>query len=122
MAWEWQAWRSFDDIRETFEEKGWRSKFPLGNDNEVMPLLAESDGYCITFFERDSATGECWFELRDTARRRVVFVQGTRNIPRIEQAAKLLSNYGAPLGELRAPRDLPLYSLPMAPVVPMAAG
>jgi hypothetical protein len=71
------------------------------------------------FFETNPLTGECWFELRDKARCRVVFVQGQRNVPTPERAAELLADYGAPLGEIRAPRELPLYSLPVAPVVPM---
>ena len=115
MVWEWQVWRSFDDAREIFEKKGWESGFVERNDNEVMPLLAESGDYRITFFKRDTYTGECWFELRDKVRRKVVFVQGVQNIPTPERAAKLLVNYGAP-AEITAPRDRPLYALPMAPV------
>ena len=119
MVWEWQVWRCFDDIRETFEEKGWETGFVRRNDNEVMPLLAASGDHCITFFKRDSYTGECWFELRDKVRRRVVFVQGVRNIPTPQQAVKLLADYGGP-SEITAPCDLPLYSLPVVPVVPAA--
>ena len=84
-----------------------------------MPLLAESGDHCILFFETNHLTGECWFELRDKAWCRVVFVQGQRNVPTPERAANLLADYGAPLDEIRAPRELPLYSLPVAPVVPM---
>ena len=119
MVWEWQVWRSFDDARETFEEKGWECGFVGRNDNEVMPLLAESGDYCITFFKRDSYTGECWFELRDKVQRRIVLVQGVRNIPTPERAAKLLADHGGS-SEITAPRDRPLYDLPMVPVVPVA--
>jgi hypothetical protein len=113
------VWRSFDDARETFEEKGWECGFVGRNDNEVMPLLAESGDYCITFFKRDSYTGECWFELRDKVQRRIVLVQGVRNIPTPERAAKLLADHGGS-SEITAPRDRPLYDLPMVPVVPVA--
>jgi hypothetical protein len=116
MAWDWQAWRCFDHIKETFEEKGWESGFLARNDNEVVPLLAESNGHRITFFERDPCTNECWFELRDKARHRVVYVRGEQNIPAPERAAELLENHGWPLDEAGATRDLPLYSLPVAPI------
>jgi hypothetical protein len=119
VAWEWQVWRCFDNIRDTFEEKGWEYRFDGRNDNEVVPLLAESGDYCITFFERDPGTGECWFELRDRVRRRVVFVQGARNIPTPDRAAKLLVDHGA-WSEISIPRERPTYSLPVVPVVPMA--
>ena len=120
VMWEWQVWRCFDNIRETFEEKGWEYRFSRRDDNEVMPLLAESDEHCVAFFERDPGTGECWFELRDKVRNRVVFVQGAQNIPTPERAAELLADYGTLLGEIRAPRELPLYSLPVEPVMPVA--
>jgi hypothetical protein len=120
VAWEWQVWRCFDDIRETFEEKGWGSSFAGRNDNGVMPLLAVSGDYCVTFFKRDPGTGECWFELRDKNRRRVVFVRGVQNIPTPKRATQLLADYGTPLGEIRAPRELPLYSLPVAPLISVA--
>ena len=100
------------------EEKGWEYR-AVGHDDRVVPLLAESGEHCILFFERNPLTGECWFELRNKARGRVVFVQGERNVPPPERAAKLLADYGAPLGEIRAPRELPLYILPVAPVVPV---
>ena len=118
MVWEWQMWRCFEDAREIFEEKGWESGFAERNDNEVMPLLAESGDYCIAFFKNNPHTGENWFELRDKVRRRVVFVQGVRNIPTPERAVTLLANYGAP-SEIIAPHNRPLYSLPVAPVVPV---
>jgi hypothetical protein len=71
VTWEWQAWRSFGDIRETFEEKGWKCGFNGRNEDGVMPLLAEAgDRYCISFFKRDPGTRESWFELRDKVRRR----------------------------------------------------
>lgn len=118
--WEWEAWRSFDNTREIFEEKGWEFRFGGRDGNEMMPLLAESDEHCIAFFDRDSATGECWFELRDKNRCRVVFVRGTQNIPTPERAPHLLAEYGSSLGEIRTPRELPLYRLPVAPLMPMA--
>jgi hypothetical protein len=117
VAWEWQAWRCFDHIGETFEEKGWECEFAGRGDNGMMPpLLAESNRHCISFFERDSGTNECWFELRDKSRGRVVFVRGAQNIPAPEKAAELLADYGWPLDGVRTPRSLPLYSLPLAPV------
>ena len=116
MVWEWQAWRCFDNIRETFEEKGWKSGFVGREDNGVRPLLAESGEHCIAFFERDSYTGECWFELSDKARRRVMLVQGERNIPTPEQAARLLANYGGPPG-ITATRERPIHNMPVAPVM-----
>lgn len=115
MVWEWQAWRCFDNIKETFEEKGWSSGLLGLYPNEAMPLLAESDGHYISFFERDPATGECWFEMGDKARRTVVFLQGVESIPAPERAAGLLAGYGTPLGEMRNARDLPLHALPLAP-------
>ncbi len=115
MTWEWQVWRCFDNIRETFEEKGWEYRFA---GNGMIPLLGESDEHCLLYFERDAGTGECWFELRDKARHKVVFVQGAENMPTTERAAELLASYGTPLGELRSPHELPLYALPIAPVVP----
>lgn len=118
MVWEWLTWRCFGDAREILEEKGWEYR-AVGHDDGVVPLLAESGDHCILFFERNPLTGECWFELRDKARCRVVFVQGERNVPTPQRAAELLADYGAPLGEIRAPRELPLYSLPVAPVVPV---
>ncbi len=117
MAWEWQVWRSFDDIKETFEEKGWRSGSNGRNDNDAMPLLAESGDNCIAFFKRDTGTGECWFELRDKIQRRRVFVHGTENIPTPERAVKLLANHGGPLYEIADPSHHPMYGLPVAPVV-----
>jgi hypothetical protein len=117
VVWEWQVWRSFDDIREAFEEKGWKSGFVGCNDNGMMPLLAESDDHCIAFFERNPLTGECSFELRDKAQHRVVFVRGMQNIPRAEQAVGLLASYGIPLDEMKDPNDLPLYDLPVTPVL-----
>jgi hypothetical protein len=116
-AWEWEVWRSFGDIRETFEEKGWNSGF-AERDEGVKPLMAESgDQYCIVFFKWDAATGECWFELRDKLRGRMVFVHGTHNIPTPEKAAQLLANHGGPLYEIAAPGDRPMYGLPVAPSV-----
>ncbi len=116
VVWEWQAWRCFDHIEETFEEKGWKTGVLGRHDNEVVPLLAESTGHCIAFFERDPGTNECWFELRDKTRHKVVYVRGAHNIPAPEDAAGLLEDYGWPLNETEATRNLPLYSLPVAPM------
>jgi hypothetical protein len=118
VAWEWQVWRSFDDIRETFEEKGWGSGFVEHNGNGAMPpLLAASGDYCVSFFKRDPGTGECWFELRDKVGSRRVFVQGTHNIPTPERAAELVASYGGPVYEITAPGDRPMYGLPVVPVI-----
>ena len=116
MAWEWQAWRCFGDIRETFEEKGWGSGFLGREDNGVVPLLAESGDHCITFFKTDPCTNESWFELRDQVRRRRVFVHGAENIPSPKRAAELLASHGGPLYEISAPDDHPMHGLPVAPV------
>ena len=119
VAWEWQVWRTFDDIRETFERKGWTSGFLGRNGDGVMPLLAERDDrYCIAFFKRDSGTGECWFQLRDKVRRRMVFVHGTHNIPTPQGAVELLENHGGPLYEISAPDGHSMYGLPVAPTMP----
>ncbi len=122
MAWEWQVWRCFDNIRETFEVKGWEYRFDGRDDKGVVLLLAESGDQCMVFFGSGPDTGECWFELRDKTHHRMLFVQGTRNIPTPERAAKLLDGYGTflVLGEVRAPHELLLYSLPVAPVGPVA--
>ena len=115
--WEWQVWRSFDDIRESFEVKGWESTFVERNDHGAMPpLLAASGDCCVAFFKRDPGTGECWFELRDTVRRRMLFVHGTHNIPTPERAAELLTNHGGPLYEITDPDGCCTYGLPVAPV------
>jgi hypothetical protein len=118
VTWEWQAWRCFDHIGETFEEKGWETGTSGRGDNGMMPpLLAESNGHCIALFERDAATNECWFELRDKIRGRVVFVRGAQNIPAPEKAARLLADYGWPLDEVNTIRSRPLCNLPLAPVL-----
>jgi hypothetical protein len=116
-AWEWQVWRCFDSIREAFEEKGWEYTLSGGYANEAMPLLAESGDYYIAFFERDSSTGVCWFELRDTARRRMLLIRELENIPTPGKAAELLASHGAPLDTVGSPRGLPLYNLPVPPLV-----
>ena len=110
-------WRCFVDIREPLEEKGWTYVFAEHNDAETMPLLAESGGYCISFFARDPGIGECWFELRDRVRRRVVFVRDAQNIPTPERATVLLAHHGVPSHEVIAPHKRPLYSLPAVPVL-----
>ena len=75
----------------------------------------ESGDYSISFFKRSSYTGECWFELRDKARRRMVLVHGEQNIPTPERAVRLLADHGSP-SEVTAPYERPIYSLPLAPV------
>lgn len=115
MAWEWEMWRCFDSIKETFEEKGWESEGGR-MDNGVMPLLAEFGDYCIAFFKRDPCTSECWFELRDKVRGRMVFVQGVQNIPTPQLATKLLADYGRPSYEITPLADRPIHGLPVAPV------
>lgn len=117
MAWEWQVWRSFDDIGEILEEKGWGSSGFVGHygGGGMPPLLGECGDHCIVFFKRDAGTGECWFELRDKVRRRMVFVHGTQNIPTPERAAKLLADHGGPLYEIKPLSDRSMYGLPIAP-------
>ena len=116
-AWEWQVWRCFDSIREAFEERGWEYRLSGGDGNEAIPLLAESGDYYIAFFERDSGTGVCWFELRDRVRRRMMLIREVENIPTPERAAELLAGYGVPLDTVGSPRALPLHKLPVAPLV-----
>lgn len=115
MVWEWQVWRCFDNVRETFEEKDWTSGVVGYEDNGARPVIAEHDDYCISFFERSPYTGECWFELRDKPRRRMVLVHGEQNIPTPERAAQLLAGHGS-RSEISAPHERPIYSLPLAPV------
>jgi hypothetical protein len=116
-AWEWQVWRGFDSIRETFEERGWEYRLSGGDGNEALPLLAESGDYYVAFFERDSGTGVCWFELRDKARRRMMLIREMENIPTPARAAELLADHGIPLDTVGSPQGLPLYHLPVAPLV-----
>jgi hypothetical protein len=112
-----QKWRAFEDIKETIEGKGWEFR-PVGRDNEeATPIMAESGDYCVSFFRRDPGTGECWFELCDRLRRKVVFVRDTKHIPTPEQTAILLEHHSVQLYELAAPRNRPLYSLPVLPVL-----
>ncbi len=120
VTWEWQVWRTFGDIRETFEEKGWGSGFTRRDDNGTMPLLAESGDYCIAFFKRDPGTGECWFELRDKARRRRVFVHSAHSIQTPKRAVELLANHGGPLYEITHPDNCLMYGLPVAPAAKVA--
>ncbi len=119
-AWEWQVWRCFDNIRETFEERGWEYRCAGRDDNEAVPLLGESGDHRIAFFKRDPGTGECWFELYDEERRRVVFVRGAENIPTPQRAATLLADHGYQPNEASNAHEQPVYSLPVAPVGPMA--
>ena len=120
VPWEWQVWRCISDSREVFEEKGWKSGSSGWDGNEAMLILAECGGYCIAFFKKDTGTGECWFELRDTVRSRMVFVHGTHNIPTPDRAAEMLTNHGGPLYQIANPGDCSMYGLPVAPVVPVA--
>ena len=115
MVWDWQAWRCFDEVRETFEEKGWEPWLPERRDNEVVPLLAESGEHRIAFFARDSRSGECMFELRDKRRPVAVFVRGTDNIPTPEGASGLLDDRGDVMSRSSSPDDRVLYELPAAP-------
>jgi len=117
VAWEWQVRRCFDDVRETIEDKGWKYVFVEHDNDGAMPLLAESNNLCIAFFERGPGTGECWFEVRDKVRRRVMFVRDAQNIPTPERAAKLLEHHGVSSYEMSAPHKRPLYSLPVMPVL-----
>jgi hypothetical protein len=118
MVWEWQVWRSFDDVRETFEEKGWHSGFAEErNDNGTMPpLLAAPGDYCIALFKRDRGTSECWFEVRDMVRSRRVLVHGTHHIPTPERAAELIAGHGGPLYEVADRASYSIYGLPIAPL------
>jgi hypothetical protein len=81
----------------------------------VRPVIAESGNYCISFRKRSPYTGECWFELRDKARRRRVLVPGEQNIPTPERAAQLLVDHSSP-SEITAPHERPIYSLALAPM------
>ncbi len=117
MMWEWQVWRCFDHVKETFQEKGWEYRQDGRFDNEVVPLLAESGDYRVVFFKWDPNTGECWFELRDEARRSMAYVRGTENIPTPEKAGALLESHGAPVQAARYSKERPLYELPLAPVL-----
>lgn len=110
--WDWQAWRCFDEVLETFEEKGWEPWRPERLDNEVVPLLAESGEYRIAFFARDPGSGQCVFELRDKRRPVAVFVRGTENIPTPEGASGLLDDRGATMRHSSSPDDRTLYELP----------
>lgn len=112
--WDWQAWRCFDEVRETFEEKGWEPWLPERIDNEVVPLLAESGEHRIAFFARDPRSGECVFELRDKRRPVAVFVRGIGNVPTPEVASSLLDERGAALSRSASPDDRALYELPAA--------
>jgi len=111
VTWEWQVWRCFEEVREAFEEKGWEFRFPEHNDNEVMPLLTESDETYIAFLRRDSGTGECFFEVREKASRRVTVVCGVHNIPTPARAARLLADQDVPSEGV---------ALPVSPVIASA--
>lgn len=113
--WDWQAWRCFDEVRETFEEKGWEPWLPEQSGNEVVPLLAESGEHRIAFFARDPRSGECVFELRDKRRPVAVFVRGTDNIPTPEGATSLLDERRAAMSRSSSPVDRALYEVPAVP-------
>ena len=108
MAWEWQVWRCFDEIRETFALMGWEPCLPERLDNEVAPLAAESGDAFVAFLWRHPVTGECLFELRDRLRPSAgVIVRGTHNVPTPRAAAWLLAERGGALGEGASPYDRP---------------
>ncbi len=109
MAWEWQVWRCFDEIRETFASKGWEPGFPERADNEVVPLAAASEDSFVALLRMDFRTGECWFELRDKLRPLAVILRGTQNVPTPQGAARLLAERAAALKEASSPHDRPLY-------------
>ncbi len=114
MIWQWQAWRCFDDLRETFVTKGWR--LPRSADDEaVPPLAAEAGGLYVTFLGLDTETGECWFELRAGGGPPAVILRGADNVPAPEAAADLLAERAAALGRASGPHDGPLYEPDAAP-------
>ncbi len=106
MAWEWQVWRCFDEIRETFALKGWEPCLPERPDNEVAPLAAESGGAFVAFLGMEPGTGQCFFELRDRFRPLVVVLRGTHNVPTPRGAARLLAER-ATFGEGASAHDHP---------------
>ena len=114
--WDWQAWRCLDEVRETFEERGWEPWNPERLDNEVVPLLAESGEHRIAFYARDPKSGECIFELRDKRRPVAMFIRGTHNIPTPAGASDLLDDRGAAMSRSSSPDDRVLYELPTATV------
>jgi len=63
-------------VKETFQDKGWEYGQDGHFDNEVVPLLTEFGDYRVVFFKWDPNTGECWFELRDEARRSMGYTCG----------------------------------------------
>ncbi len=89
MVWEWQVWRCVGDLAEEFEARGWEMGFKR---DELPPALGRSGCYSILFCDRDAATGERRFELRDD--RRIVAL---KDIPAPEGAEDLLSERGTPL-------------------------
>lgn len=109
MAWEWQAWRRLDGIRETFEAKGWKPTFPDRPDNEVAPLAAESGGAFVALVKMEPGTGECLFELRDGTRPPAVILNGPQNVPTPQGAARLLAEHAARLARASSHHDRPLY-------------
>lgn len=107
MIWQWQVWRCFDDVRETFATKGWR--LPERACNEVAPLAAESGGLFVVFLGLDDAAGECWFELRNGTEPPAVLLRGLDNVPAPEVAAELIAERAAALKRASTPEDRPLY-------------
>ena len=91
MVWEWQAWRRLDEIRETFDRKGWEPAFPDRADNAVAPFAAQSENEFVTFLGVEPGTGECLFELRDRRRPLTVTLRGAHNVPTPREAARLLT-------------------------------
>ena len=109
MVWEWQAWRRLDEIRETFDRRGWEPAFPDRAADEVVPLAAEFENAFVAFIGVQTGTGECLFELRDRRRPLKVILQGTHNVPTPREAARLLTGRVTTLIEPPAPLERPLH-------------
>ena len=118
MVWEWQAWRRLDEIRETFDRKGWEPAFTNRADNEVVPLAAELESAFVAFIGVEPGTGECLFELRDRRRPSTVILRGIHNVPTPREAARVLAERVTALTEASAPCERPLYE----PVAAEATG
>ena len=118
MVWEWQAWRRLDEIRETFDRRGWEPAFPDRAADEVVPLAAEFENAFVAFIGVQTGTGECLFELRDRRRPSTVILQGIHNVPTPQEAARLLAERFTARIEASAPRERQLYE----PVAAEATG
>lgn len=117
VMWDWQAWRCFDEARETFEAKGWNSWLPEHLNNEIVQLLAKSGEHRIASFTRDPGSGEFMFELRDKCRLVAVFITGHGQHPHPEGASTaLLDECGDAPSRSSFPDDQALYQLPAAAV------